>query len=734
MSPPQEEASAEDASKNSTKWPKLGTRLGEYVLKDLLGQGGMGRVYLAVRSSVQRQAVEEEVALKILDPVLAKRQMIRDFFLQEAMLGRDLNHPNLVAFVDQGELQGFLYLAFEYIHGVSLDKLIKKKGPFDKDLALSVLEDVTFGLAAAHLRGIVHRDLKPQNVMITPDNVIKVIDFGLADADQGVGEGRTVGTPVYAAPEQNLAKKTGPTADIYSLGLMTYEMFSGSRLLPGGGLKKVVQQQVKLQKVLEKGIPLNPRIPKELSAILRKMLEFKPSERFTNASELAAVLEKTLPQSRVKRSEVLEQSKSQAIIEIADTHYWKSVEMAREGKFQEAATECRQLVALRPPTLVRLKGALRKEIVQLTWDPRLGGPVDEGEIPPRPDLEGLENLANMASAAELIHLKFLLHARLARLAQHYDVEYWRGLRERCWDSVPLMKAILQDPRSTAVDRIIYTVPLAWCYLALGCPNIARSVVAEGLDHQPGNPALMAAQDKINGQLRDREAGRDAIVALERVLDTQGSDKERVEKVVQFATNNPYLPEARELQIKEASKASMPEAAADAHIALGMREYFEEEPGLGLDRFIEAFKVQPTRSETVFFVLEALRQARRTIQLPTSRDGRTHRMYRLIGHQTPLIPELEAQLDGGPEDIERLRELAAIASEEPSSGRVEHYLLRLASTGIRHGLDKGEVKAIFEQALGIAQDRSAIVQAIRITPGVEQVFGRLELARLTADGT
>jgi serine/threonine-protein kinase len=181
----------------------------------------MGRVYLASRQSPQTDIVAEKVALKILDPGLAKRKMIRDFFIQEAELGKGLSHPNLVAFVENGEIGGYLYLACEYIQGLSLDKLLKKKGPFEVDLALSVLQDVAFGLASAHQKGIVHRDLKPQNVMITPDNVIKVIDFGLADADQGVGEGRTVGTPVYAAPEQNLAKKTGPEADIYSLGLMT---------------------------------------------------------------------------------------------------------------------------------------------------------------------------------------------------------------------------------------------------------------------------------------------------------------------------------------------------------------------------------------------------------------------------------------------------------------------------------------------------------------------------------
>ncbi len=569
--------------------------------------------------------------------------------------------------------------------------------------------------------------------MITPDNVIKVIDFGLADADQGVGEGRTVGTPVYAAPEQNLAKKTGTTADIYSLGLMTYEMFSGSRLLPGGGLKKVISQQVKLQKVLEKGIALNPRIPKELRGLLRKMLEFKPDDRFANASDLAAALDRTIPAGKVKRSEVLEKHKAAAVIELADTHYWKAIEEARQGNYLEASAQCRQLVALRPPTLHRLKGTLRSDIVQLAWDPHLGGPVPAGEIPPVPDLEGLEALAHMASAAELLTLKWFLQARLARLSKHYDPLFYKGLIERCYDSVPVMMSLYRDPKSTTADRFLYTVPLTWSFLQIGCPDKAQELLKAGLEIDPTNPALLFAAEKIEAQLKDRTNGRDAIGALERILETQDSNRDRVQKVVQFASNNPYLPEARELQISEARRAGMADVAADALLELGLREFFEEAPGRGLRRFIAAFRLQPKRSETVFFVMETLRNAGRSIYLPTDRDARTEVMYRLVNHRRPLARVLAAHLPAHPNDRELLRELASLEAESAGSGKPDHYLIQLGSVEMLEG-NINESKSCFEQALGVSKDRAQSIAQIKALPGIEKIFSRLELARLSSEGS
>lgn len=732
MSDPSAKAAEAPPKPPPIPWPKLGTRLGAYVLKDLLGQGGMGRVYLASRSSSSRDQLEEDVALKVLDPNLAKKQMIRDFFLQEAELGQKLSHPNLVRFLDSGEIDGFFYLALEYIEGVSLDKLIKKKGPFEEDLALSVLEDVTFGLAAAHQNGIIHRDLKPQNVMITPENVIKIIDFGLAEADRGVGEGKTVGTPVYAAPEQNLGKKTDPSADVYSLGLMTYEMFSGTRLLPGGGLKKVIGQQVKLQKVLEKGISLNPRIPKPLFPILRKMLGFRPRERYSSAEELVPVLDQELPKATTRRSETLEKHKTQAVIELAENHYLKAAELAKAGKFLDAAQECTKMVRLRSPNLKTLQDSIRGVVIRISWEARFGGPIPAQETPPMPDLVGLEELSIMAASSELPDLKWLFQSRLERLARHYDPDYYRSLKARCYDNLPMMVAIAQDRRASLGDRIQFTVPLTWSYLALGYPEPALRVLEACRELDPGNPALAAAEQKIQEQLKKRDEGPLAIEILEKVLEAQPDTAARIEKVRQFVANNPLLLQAQDLQIREARRAGIRSLETEAQNAKGIRSLISGEHGLGLQYFAQALRLEPNRTDTHFYIVEALRFARRTVSLPADSSERALALYKILGLRFSEIQDYESKLTGTSADRETLRELASIAAEEAFHGRPDRYLVRLAALELSEG-EKETAKTILEQAIGVSPQPADTARQIQAIPNIQQVFSRLDLARLAHGG-
>lgn len=721
------------AAAETLPWPKLKTKLGPYRLMEELGRGGMGRVYLAMRQKENLAGTMEEVALKVLDPELAKRELVRDFFVQEAELGKGLAHPNLVAFLDSGEYRGFHYLAFEFIHGMSLDHLLKKEeGGFSNDLALSVLEDVTFGLAAAHQRGIVHRDLKPQNVMITPDDEIKVIDFGLADSSAGIGEGKTVGTPVYAAPEQNLGKKTAASADVYSLGLMTYEMFSGSRLLPGGGLKKVLQQQIKLQKVLEKGVSLNPRIPKELTNVLRKMLEFKPSERYPSAVELAADLERTLPKRESSRSAVLAKSKGAAVAELADTHYWKCLEAAREQRYDQAALEAGRLVALRPPNVARLKSALQGEIINLAWDPAMGGPSGPGEEPPQPDLEGVEALCRMAAAAELSVLKALLQGRLARLAAYYDPPWFQSLAQRSHDAIPILYAVFIDPASDNATRGRMCEGLAWMYLSAGCPERAQEIAEEGLRLDPGNPALTVAQQQIDRKLKAAEESQEAIAALTKVLATLEEPEDRIAKVVQFAERHPYLPEARQLQMVEARRAGSKEAVADAYVALALRDILLREKGFGYHQFRLALGECPRRSDLQFFLVEALRMSGRTLYIPRGRTARVREIQRLLGVVDPLMDALEEDLTGAETDRELLRELAALAAEKPDLDRCTGYLVRLGSLEL--ALDNREAsRQAFEEAMGVSPARAQTAASIQAVPSIGHIFNRLELARLASEG-
>ena len=155
---------------------KVGDKISRFRVAQPIGEGGMCSVFLAYD-----ETNFEYVALKLLDESKAEDPVrARTLFTKEAELSANLSHPNLVAFIASGEERGQHFIAYEYITGVSLAELIRQRGPLDIELALSIIEDISHGLLAAHQRGIIHCDIKPQNIMVTEENVIKLIDFGIA--------------------------------------------------------------------------------------------------------------------------------------------------------------------------------------------------------------------------------------------------------------------------------------------------------------------------------------------------------------------------------------------------------------------------------------------------------------------------------------------------------------------------------------------------------------------------
>src|SRR5262245_13851731 len=215
-----------------------GTRIGVYEILQALGAGGMGEVYRARDTRLDRV-----VALKVLLPDRVPDDDARRRFAQEARAASSLNHPNIVTVFDVGSDSGIEYIAMELVPGVSLEHRIPRTGMSVRDL-LAVAIPVAGALAKAHAAGLVHRDLKPGNVMVTPDGVVKVLDFGLAKATQPAdaagaasmatlatqtARGVVLGTSAYMSPEQAEAKTVDARSDIFSFGVMLYEMATGRR-------------------------------------------------------------------------------------------------------------------------------------------------------------------------------------------------------------------------------------------------------------------------------------------------------------------------------------------------------------------------------------------------------------------------------------------------------------------------------------------------------------------------
>ena len=204
---------------------------GRYEIIEELGAGGMGRVYRAFDKKL-----DEEVALKFLRPEIGADKRIVDRFRNEIKIARKITHQNVCRMHDLGEEGKTLYITMEYVRGEDLKSLVHRTGRLTAGKAVLIARQVAEGMGQAHKLGVVHRDLKPGNVMIDKDGNAKIMDFGIARSLYGGGvtaEGAIIGTPEYMSPEQVEGKEVDQRSDIYSLGIILYEMVTGRRPFEG---------------------------------------------------------------------------------------------------------------------------------------------------------------------------------------------------------------------------------------------------------------------------------------------------------------------------------------------------------------------------------------------------------------------------------------------------------------------------------------------------------------------
>ncbi|MEE0795675.1 MAG: Stk1 family PASTA domain-containing Ser/Thr kinase [Oscillospiraceae bacterium] len=265
----------------------LGTMLDDrYEILEVIGTGGMAVVYKAMCHRLNRY-----VAVKILRDELANDEEFRKRFQTEAQAVAMLSHPNIVSVYDVSHSDGVEYIVMELIEGVTLMQYMKKKGALGWKEALHFAVQISKALEHAHEKGIVHRDIKPQNIMILKDGTIKVADFGIAalESAQEKKSDQTVGSVHYIAPEQARGEQPDPRSDIYSLGVVMYEMLTGKMPYDGD-----TAEQVAMKHITGHPVPpqeLNPDIPEELAAITLKAMNSDINARYQSASELLRDLE-----------------------------------------------------------------------------------------------------------------------------------------------------------------------------------------------------------------------------------------------------------------------------------------------------------------------------------------------------------------------------------------------------------------------------------------------------------
>jgi len=263
-------------------------RFGEFRLLEPLGKGGMAAVFKAERRG-EVCALKRPLAAFLEDPEFLER------FLREAEIGRTLHHPNIIRIYERGDVDGLPYFTMELVKGETLAARVRAGGALDARRATDVIAQVAEALDYAHLKGVVHRDLKPSNIMILEDGAVKVMDYGIARARRFEGltvTGAFLGTPDYVAPETAEGKGTDARSDLYSLGIVFYEILTGKRPFVGdtpfATLRKHVSEPPTPPSVVA------PGIPRELEAIILKLLAKSPEDRYPGAEELLIVLREFL--------------------------------------------------------------------------------------------------------------------------------------------------------------------------------------------------------------------------------------------------------------------------------------------------------------------------------------------------------------------------------------------------------------------------------------------------------
>ena len=262
------------------------SKLGRYAIQSELGRGAMGVVYKATDT-----ALERTVAVKTVNMTLERdgAEKYEARFYQEARAAGSLNHPNIVTVYDVGKEGNVAYMAMEFIQGAELRTLLAEGRALPVAQSVSIAAQVAEGLAYAHEHGVVHRDIKPANIMVLDEGPVKITDFGIArmraNNDELTQSGMMLGSPKYMSPEQVIGKRADHRSDIFSLGVILYEMLTGNAPFTGENVTALMYQIVNFVPPAPSAV--SPAVPELLNFIVAKMLAKPLEERYQSAQELA---------------------------------------------------------------------------------------------------------------------------------------------------------------------------------------------------------------------------------------------------------------------------------------------------------------------------------------------------------------------------------------------------------------------------------------------------------------
>ncbi len=261
--------------------------LGKYELLQILGKGAMGTVYEGFDPIIARRLAIKTVRLPDVGDAEAQEELAR--FKREAQAAGRLSHPNIVGVFDYGETPELAYIVMEFVDGTTLKHVLDKKERFETSEIVRIMEGLLAGLQFSHERGVIHRDIKPANIMLTKAGEVKIADFGIAriESSSMTQAGTMLGTPSYMSPEQFMGQTVDLRTDIYSSGVMLYQLLTGEKPFEGG-LTAIMHKVLNTEPPPPSALSVN--VPQAFDSVVQRAMAKRPQERFGSAGEFARAL------------------------------------------------------------------------------------------------------------------------------------------------------------------------------------------------------------------------------------------------------------------------------------------------------------------------------------------------------------------------------------------------------------------------------------------------------------
>ncbi|MBI4872988.1 MAG: protein kinase [Candidatus Riflebacteria bacterium] len=715
----------------------------------------MGDIYLALDTMSFRN-----VALKVLPRVHQSSRVLIARFLREVEICKRLTHPNVIRLIDSGFDADTYFMALEYVLGESLDEVLAKKRQLDLQVGLSFTLDISYALHAAHTQNVIHRDLKPGNLMITKDGAIKLIDFGIAqskdedvhkrirgemdrlnirfrESELNTNPGTIIGTTCYNSPEQNRGRPVDFSSDIYSLGLVFYEMFTGVQVLPNGPLPKILEFQARLDDELIPPSQLVPEVPPGLEQIILKMLRSAQEDRFRHAGDLVAALNAVVAPAQEGRAEpVTTAGKTLAQLELSETLYARAENFLAERQYSAALAEFESLLSL-PVKASRYHEFIEKwmnYLVSVLRPFKRRRVEDEGDptaVPTEELVKVFSAICSLFGKMNLSRHRLLVEERLIETlanVENYDnvLATYDSLLSTFPDESLLQRGYAQflfkHGATSAAKRILYDI----INKKLNADHLEAVLVEleRILEIDPENQRAQKEREVMQVEVAKRQEQVAEFFREMAGLTGSRDPQWHVDTYRQFLDKFPGNMQALEMLHRIYTDGGMITEARDVLAEMAIEDFFHRQP-TAKDKFIKCLHLDRNFTLAHLYLAEIYRREGAAFGRCASYSDLVVTLFSMVGMFEESLEEYSKRLRGSLDDIETYDKMIDLLKRLGKRDKLFEVYFDMGKCAL--AADRVDLaKEYFDQAIERAPNPDHVYNRLREIPAIKKVYNLVKL--------